>query len=443
VNFKVNELSSSEKEVEVTLRYDEIKDEIGSEVNKQTKKIQLPGFRKGKVPMHIIKQRFGDSLEYEASELVANSRFWKLAQEQKLNPIGQPVMTDIDFKPGEEFKFKVKFETLPELKLKNYTNQLVEVPEIIVKDEEVANEINYIRRAYCTTEETGMVGDDNFFLLDATMTRLNDKGEPYENSAPEKLQIDLTNPGVHPEVKENARGKKAGDKFIFSFTDERTVTNKEEQQETIKENFTYEVAINGIRKIMLPELDEELIKKVTKSKASTESELRDEIKNDIQNYYMQRTEEFTRNSLISIILKENDFTPPSVLVTDILNEMVKAEEQKLKNNGVKKIDQKQLRDYFRPMAVNDVKWYLIKNEIMKLEKIEITDAELEEQAKRDAEKTGLPVEKLFNYYKSSNQNEKNLDKKLFDFLKENNNIVKVNPDKFSNKKKDVKNEKQN
>jgi len=213
--------------------------------------------------------------------------------------------------------------------------------------------------------------------------------------------------------------------------------------ETIKENFTYEVAINGIRKIMLPELDEELIKKVTKSKASTESELRDEIKNDIQNYYMQRTEEFTRNSLISIILKENDFTPPSVLVTDILNEMVKAEEQKLKNNGVKKIDQKQLRDYFRPMAVNDVKWYLIKNEIMKLEKIEITDAELEEQAKRDAEKTGLPVEKLFNYYKSSNQNEKNLDKKLFDFLKENNNIVKVNPDKFSNKKKDVKNEKQN
>ncbi len=443
MEFKVNDISQSEREVEVTLTYDEIRNEIDAEVKKEASKIQISGFRKGKVPMHIIKQRFGDSLEYEASEHVANSRFWKLAQEHKLNPIGQPVMTDIDFKPGEDFKFKVKFETLPELKIKNYTNQLVEVPEIIVKDEEVENEINYIRRAYCTTEETGFVGDDNYFLLDTTMIRLNEKEEPYENSKPEKLQIDLTNPGVHPDVKERAKGKKVGDKFTFSFTDERTVTNEKKGQETIKENFTYEVTVNGIKKIILPELDEELIKKVTKNKASTESELRNEINNNIQNYYIQRTEEFTRNSLISIILKANDFTPPSVLVNDILNEMVKTEEQRLKNNGVKKIDQKQLWDYFLPMAVNDVKWYLIKNEIMKLEKIEITDAELEEQAKIDAEKTGLPVEKLFNYYKSSNQNEKNLDKKLFDFLKENNNIVKVNPDKFLNKKKEMKNEKQN
>ena len=441
VDFKVNELSSSEKEVEVTLTYDEIKDELNTEVNKQTKNIQLPGFRKGKVPKNIIKQRFGDSLEYEASEKVANTQFWKLAQTEKLNPIGQPTMTDIKFKPGEDFSFKVKYETLPELDVKNYTNQKIEVPEIKVKDEEVEKEIDYILRSNSTQEEAEIVGNDNYFLLDVTMTRLNEKGEAFENSKPEKLEIDLTNPNVHEDVKENAIGRKVGDKFNFSFDDERIIKGKEGQDEKIKEHFDYEVHINSIKKIILPELNEELIKKVTKEKVTNEEDLRNEIKKDIQNYYEQRVEEFTRNTIISLILKNNEFTPPASLVTDIMNEMVKTEEERLRNQGIKKIDQKQIKDYFKPMAENDVKWYLIKNEIMKKEKIEVTESEIEEMAKKDAEKTGLPVEKLLNYYKSSQQSDKTLDKKLFDFLKEKNNIERVNPDKFSNRQKEAKNEK--
>ncbi|MCW8805720.1 MAG: trigger factor family protein, partial [Ignavibacteriaceae bacterium] len=79
MEFKVNDISQSEKEVEVTFSYDEIRSEIDSEVKKQTSKIQVPGFRKGKVPKHIIKQRYGDSLEFEASEKVANTKFWEIA----------------------------------------------------------------------------------------------------------------------------------------------------------------------------------------------------------------------------------------------------------------------------------------------------------------------------------------------------------------------------
>ena len=437
MDFKVNEISSSEKEVEVTLTYEEIKDELDTEVNKQTKNIQLPGFRKGKVPKNIIKQRFGDSLEYEASEKVANSQFWKLAQTEKLNPIGQPTMTDIKFKPGEDFSFKVKYEILPELDVKEYTNQKIEVPEIEVKDEEVEKEIDYILRSNSTQEEAEIVGDDNYFLLDVTMTRINEDGDPVENSKPEKLEIDLSNQKVHTDVKEKAKGKKVGDKFKFSFDDERIAKNKDGEDEKIKEHYQYEVHINGIKKIVLPQLNEELIKKVTKDKVSNEEDLRNEIRKDIQNYYEQRVEEFTRNSLISMILKNNDFTPPASLVTDILNEMVKTEEERLKNQGIKKFDQKQMQNYFKPMAENDVRWYLLKNEIMKKEKIEVNDTEFEEMAKRDAEKTGLPVEKLLNYYKTSQQSDKVLDKKLFDFLKEKNKIERVNPEKFSNRQKEA------
>jgi len=436
LEFTVNDISQSEKEVAVTLNYDEIRDEIATEVKKQTNKIQVPGFRKGKVPKNIIKQRFGDSLEFEASEKVANSRFWQLAKENNLRPIGQPVMTDLDFNIEKEFKFKVKYEVIPEIEVKDYTNQLIEVPDLKVTSVEIEKEIDHLLRSNSTQEDAEIVGDDNNFLLDVELNRVNDDGQPATDNKPEKMQIDLSNETVHIDIKENAKGKKVGEKFKFHFHDERMVPNKDGVEEKVVEHFDYEVLILGIKKIVLPELNEELIKKATKDKLSTEAELRSEIEKNIQNYYDQRVDEFIRNRLIGLIITKNDFTPPSFMVESILDEMVKSEEERLKKQGMKKVDTKYLKEYLQPSALNEVKWYQLKNEILKKEKLEVTDKELEELAAKDAEKTGLPVDKLVNYYKSSNQMERMLDQKLFSFLKEKNEIKKVNPDKLSKQKEE-------
>jgi trigger factor len=438
LEFKVNDISQSEKEVEVSLSYDEIRDEIDREVKKEVSKIQVPGFRKGKVPRQILKQRFGDTLEFEASEKVANSRFWQLAKENNLRPIGQPVMTDLDFNIEKDFKFKVKYEIIPEIEVKDYTGQLIEVPDLNVKSDDVEKEIDNILRSNSVQEDADSVGDDINYLLDVELTRVNEDGQPTAESKPEKMQIDLSNENVHIDIKENSKGKKVGEKFKFHFHDERMVQNKDGQEEKVVEHFDYEVLILGIKKIVLPEINEELIKKVTKDKLSNEVELRIEIEKNIQNYYDQRAEEFTRSRLISLIITKNDFTPPSFMVESILGEMVKSEEERLKKQGMKKVDTKYLREYLQPSALNEVKWYQLKSEIQKKENLEVTDKELEELAAKDAEKTGLPVDKLINYYKSSNQAERMLDKKLFDFLKVKNEIKKVNPEKLSQKQNEEK-----
>ena len=436
MDFKVNDISQSEKEVEVTLSYDEIRTEIDSEVKKQTTKIQVPGFRKGKVPKHIIKQRYGDSLEFEASEKVANIKFWQLAKDNNLKPIGQPVMTDLDFNIEKEFKFKVKFEVIPDIEVKDYTGQLIELPDLKVTSVEVEKEIDHLLRSNSTQEDADVVGDDINYLLDVELTRMDESSQLVADNKPEKMQIDLSNENVHIDIKANSKGKKVGEKFKFHFHDEKMIQNKEGQEEKVVEHFDYEVLILGIKKIVLPELNEELIKKATKDKLTTEGELRTEIEKNIQNYYDQRTEEFTRSKLISLIIAKNDFTPPSFMVESILDEMVKSEEERLKKQGMKKIDNKYLREYLQPSALNEVKWFQLKTEIQKKEKIEVTDKELEELAAVDAEKTGLPVDKLINYYKSSNQVERMLDKKLFDFLREKNEIKKVNPDTLLQKQKE-------
>lgn len=439
MEFKINDLSLSEREVEVTLTYDEIKTDLEKEVKKQSKNIQLAGFRKGKVPVNILKKMYGDTLEYEASEKVANKRFWELADKEHFHPIGQPSMTDIKFKPGEDFLFKVKFEVLPKLEVKEYTGLDVEIPKFEVKEEDVNSELNYLLKSNSTNEEVEVVGDDNNFILDVEVTRLNEKDEPYDGSKPEKIQIDLTNERVQKDIVDNAKGKKKDDTFEFSFTDNHKEKDEEGNEKEVSEDFRYSAKINGIKKIILPELNEEFVKKVTKDKASNEEELKAEIRKDIQTYVDQRTDDFISNKLISQVVKNNDFQPPSSMVANVLDEMLKREEESVKKQGYPKFDKTEAANRLKSSAEFEVKWYLIKDAIQKKENFTIGDDELQKLAEQDAEKTGIPVDKLVNYYKTSNYSEKLLDKKLFDYLKENNNIKKVDPEVLSkNEEKDTK-----
>ena len=148
MEYNVVELSSSEQEVEIKLQYDEIKNEIDEEVKKQTKKVQLPGFRKGKAPLSMLKKMYGDSFEYEASEKIANSYFWKMAEENQLKPIGQPTMTDIKFEPEKELSFKVKYETIPVIDVKDYKDLSFEIPELVAGENEINKEILFYLKLF-------------------------------------------------------------------------------------------------------------------------------------------------------------------------------------------------------------------------------------------------------------------------------------------------------
>ena len=433
MEYKINDLSLSEKEVEITLAYDEIKNDVETEVKKQTKNIQISGFRKGKVPMHLLKKMYGDALEHEASEKVANNQFWEIAKEKHLHPIGQPSLTDIKFKPGEDLYFKVKYEVYPHLDVKDYTGNEIEIPDFQVKDEEVDTEIEYILKTNSTNEAADIVGEDRNYLLGVEITRTDGNGEIIEGTKPENIQIDLSNERTQQEIVDNSKGKKAGESFNFSFNNDHTEKDENGNDKIVAEVFHYTVLIKEIKKIITPELNEELIKKVTKDKVSNEADLRVDIKKDLQSYYDQRVEDLIQDKLIGIIVDKNEFTPPNTLVSNILEEFVKDEEESSKKQGYKKFDRTEASNRLRKSAEFNVKWFLIKNAIEKKENISISDDELTELATKDAEKTGIAVDKLVNYYKSSNYGEKLIDKKVYELLKEKNIIKKVDPESLLQK----------
>ena len=428
MEFKINDVNTSEKELEATFTFDEIKKDLETEVQKQTKKLQIPGFRKGKVPPTLLKKMFGDALDQEASEKVASKKFWDIADENHLHPIGKPTITDIKFVPNESLFLKIVYEILPQIEAKNYKGIEIEVPDLVVKDEDVKHKIKHILKANETFKPLDIV-TDNSCTLEVDIQRVDKDGNPFEGSKQETLQIDLANERVAKEIVDNSKGKKVGDTFAFTFNDEHTIKNTSGEDEKITEVIDYKAVIKGIRKSIIPDLDEALIKKITKDKVSTEAELKEEIRNDIQRYFDQQMDDILRGKLITQIIKNNEFSPPQTLINNVLEDYIKREEEQYKKQGYKKYDKEEGKKRLAKSAEVEVKWYILKDAIQKQENISLSDEELNQLVTKDAEQTGIAVDKLLNYYKSSNYAGKFVENKVFQFLKDNNNIKKVEPDK--------------
>jgi trigger factor len=316
---------------------------------------------------------------------------------------------------------------MPAIEARNYKGIEVEIPDLIVKDEDVEHEISHILKANEVQEPVDEVSGMDC-ILDVEIQRIDKDGNPFEGSKTENLKIDLSEERVAMEIIDNSKGKKTGESFTFSFNDERTLKNKEGVEEKFTEFYQYTAIIKGIKRSTKPVLDELLIKKVTKDKVSTEPELREQIRNDIQKYFEQQMDEILKGKLITQIIKNNEFVAPQSLINNLLEDYIKREEEQYKKMGYKKYDRAEASKRLAKSAEVEVKWYLLKDSIQKQENISMSEEELTELATKDAEQTGITVDKLLNYYKTSNYAEKFVENKVFEFLKEKSIINKVIPE---------------
>ncbi len=427
MQFKINEPSPSYREIEVTLPYNEIEQELAEEVKRQVQKLQLPGFRKGKVPMQLIKQRFGDALEYDASEKIANDRFWKISEDENLNPIGTPELTEIKFSPNEELYFKIRYEIVPVPEVKDYTGQTIEIPDLKATEEDIDSEIKFIYKRHSTQEETEVVGEDENYILEAKISPIDDAGEPIEAASTQTAEIDLSDERVFQQIKTNARGKRVGDSFVY--TTEENFEADESKSETGKkpELRRFRVLIEGIKKIVPPELNAEFFKQVSGREISDDSSFREYVRDRVQAYYDIRTEEMFTDRLTRMVVENSDFTPAATFVNKFLEGLMKEEENRYKQEKGKKLDKIKLRESLTPIAEFNTKWFFLREAIKRKENLTISEEELLERAKKESETTGITIEKLLNYYKSSDYFYKLSNEKLFEFLKANNTINKVDP----------------
>ncbi|MBK7979066.1 MAG: trigger factor [Ignavibacteriae bacterium] len=431
---KINILNNTEHEIEVNFSYDEIKTEIETAYQAERKKIAMPGFRKGKVPIAMLKKAYGDAIEYKASEDIANNKFWEIVKEQNLKPLSMPQMTALDFEINKYLNFKVKYEVKPTLDLKDYTNQEIEKPVFKVNSEDIEAEVNNLLKSKASFENADEV-TDNTYKITVDLQRTDADGNDIEGNKSSNIVIDLSDNKVNENIVKNAQGKKLGENFKFSFVDEHMHGDHKHVEE-----FNYNADIKKIEKIVLPEITEDLVLQISGKKAKTINELKEVTKSNYENYYNDQSTRIFENTLLEQIVKNNDFEPSKSYVEIILNRMIENEKQYAKQYKTPIPNDEILRTNLRPKAEWNAKWQIILENIAEKEKIEVTENELEEMAKEESEKINIPVDKLIKYYKDSNRLETMVEEKVIKFLKENNKIKEVDPTvKNENSAKDSEN----
>ncbi len=419
---KVNVLSNTEHELEVKLEYDEIKDEIMDAYKKERKTISMPGFRKGKVPIPMLKKVYGEAIEYKASEDIANKKFWDIVKEQDLKPVSAPQMTKLDFTMNSPLEFSVKYEVKPVLELKGYTNLEIEKPIFKVHDEDIEAEVNNLLKSKATYKVDDVIEDNNYRIT-VDLQRVDKDGKEVEGSKSENMVIDLSDPKVNAEIVKNSKKKKVGDTFQFTFVDEHM-----HGDHVHKEEYIYTATIKKIEKIVIPELTEQYIEEISGKKAKTVEDLKKITRENYEKYYADQSEKVYNNNLLEEIVKNNDFEPSKSYVDIILKRLVEAEKRNAQQYNIPNIDENVLKQNLLPKAEWNAKWQIIMENIAEKEKLTVEDADLEALAKEEAEKTGISVNKLVKYYKDSGRSEALLEEKVLKFLQEKNKAVEVDPE---------------
>jgi trigger factor len=363
------------RELDLEIPADEVSKAMERVAKEFAKVARVPGFRPGKAPITLIRRRFADDIKGEVLQSLVPERVEKAVTEQKLTPVSQPKVEQLDFNDGQPLKFRAVFEVLPEFELGNYKDLQLEMPVMDVVDEDVTKTLEDMREraAAFAPAEGRPVQDTDFVQLKLTGTPDGD-GEP--------LQADsvLCHIGAEETMapfNENLRGVNIGDHKDFDVPYPADYPDAKLAGKT----YHYSVDVLGIKTKKLPELNDDFAKDV--SDATTLDELNKKIREGLEHQRDHKQKDLLREKVLGEIVKLHDFPVPQSLVEHQMDVRLERVVRSLAQQGVDpravNIDWVSLRKRNEDRAKDDVKAELIVDRIATAENIDVTEEEVEHE----------------------------------------------------------------
>ncbi len=382
--------TNTRREIQVEIPADVVSREAESVVQKLQKFARLPGFRRGKVPASVIRQRFPEEIRSELIEALIPRFFRQEAQKQGLEPVSQPRVTDLHLHEGEPLRFKASFEVLPPIDVVGYDQLRLEPPDTSVTDKEVENALQQLREqnaTYSAVEERPLA-DGDFAQVSLKGTPIGEEGaKPVEV---EDVLVEIAGPGTLPEFTENLRGARPGEERTFDvqypadFSDQRLAGKR----------FNYAVQVKAVKRKELPELNDEWAKELG---VGSVEEVRTQLRENIRRRKEITAEREGKEKILDELVKRHEFEVPESLVERQIDVRLERGLRALAAQGMraedmKRMDFPRLRAGQRDAAVREVKASLLLDRIAERENVEVTDEEIEREVQALAEQSRQPVE---------------------------------------------------
>jgi trigger factor len=399
VKTEFTEVSETRKHLSFEVPADILNAEIDRVAKGYSKNAKVPGFRPGKVPSTVIKQRFRNEIMYEVANHLIPKIVGDALKERGLRPVATPDIKDVVLEEGRPLSFVADFETLPEIDPGDYTGLTVRKPPAVLEVGAVDHALEHMQqraaRWHPVEDRAAERGDT--MLVDLVRTRrtsvieMPGEGRPAPGGAddkPEHVQsasLELGHASNPPGFDDHLIGTSQGDTRDF------TVTYPADYQmpELASATVDYSVTVKAIRRKELLPLDDEFAKEV--SDAETLDALRTKIREDLQREAEHESDHKVRHDLLRDLSTRIKATP-EVLVEHEIERRLREFLRRLIDQGIDpekaNIDWQEFRARQRDAAAEAVRSTLVLDEIARREQIEASDEDLEQEIGRYAERAG-------------------------------------------------------
>ncbi|MDE8602847.1 trigger factor [Marinomonas sp. RSW2] len=364
MQVSVETTSPIERVLTISVPAARVDEKVSSEVAKTAKTIRIDGFRKGKVPVSVVKKRYGQGIRMDAVEQIMRDAYVEAIQKESIQPAGMPSIEPKNFAEGADLEFVVKVEVYPEVTLADNTSIKVDrvVSDVTDADVDVMLETLRKQNAEWTAVERASADGDQVTI--DFVGYLGD--EAFEGGAAQAHKLVLGSNTMIPGFESGVLGAKAGEERTISVT-----FPDDYQAENLKgKEASFKITVSEVAEQVLPELDDAFVEKFGLAEATIDA-LRAEVRKNMERELNQAIKAKLKNALFDGLLSINEVEVPSALIDQEVDALRKQAASQFGGEG---FDASQLpAELFQDEAKKRAKLGLLISEVIKKDELKVDD----------------------------------------------------------------------
>jgi trigger factor len=383
-----------ERQLKIGVPADRVESEVAQRLQKATKTVSIKGFRKGKVPLKVVKQQFGKGVRQEVVGEIVNSSFYEAIAQEKLQPVGQPRIDDIKDSEGQDLEFLAVFEVYPEIALADLDKVSITRPVTDLSDADLDKMIDVLRdqqASFEASEKPAVDGDQ--LNIDYVGTK---GGEEFAGGKAEGQDLVLGSNSMIPGFEDGLVGANAGDEKVLKLKFPKDYHAEELKGAKVE----FAVVVNSVSSKQLPEMNDEFFKLYGVDAGGLEK-FREDVQNNMERELRNAVRSKVKNRVMNQLFDLNKVELPAALVD---NEITQLKQQMVQQfGGGQQIDLSMLPDdMFREKAERRASLGVIVSEIVKVEELTPDEDSVRERINEIASTYEQPKE-VVDYYYSQQQ----------------------------------------
>lgn len=397
MQVSIQTTSGLERKLTVGIPAERVDSEVNSRLQKAASTVRLDGFRPGKVPMKVMKQRFGAGVRQEVLQEVMNQSFSEAVVQENLKPAGMPDIEPKNIDAGRDVEYVATFEVFPEMELKDYSSMAIEVPVAEIGDADVDQMIETLRgqsAEWQTVDRAAINGDQ--LNIDFAGTK---DGEAFDGGSAEGTDLELGSNRMIPGFEDGLVGASSGDEKVLALTFPEDYQAEELQGAAVE----FTVKVNSVSEKQLPELDDSFFEKFGVNEGG-ETKFREDVADNMRRELSNAIKSKTKNQVMTALAEfHEDLQLPHALIKQDIRAQ-KGQMVQQFGGAAESLDIDSLLpdDMFKDQAERRVRLGLVLNEYISKEAV-TADPDKVKEAVETLASTYEDPQEVINYYYSNQQ----------------------------------------